>query len=318
MKTSKYYSRKSFLARIAAITGGVFVTSFFNNKLFRLFQRTSFARTAADEKLSVITTDRITNKNIEIMVGKAFDSFGGIKSFIKKGMNVVIKPNIAWNSTPEYAHNTNPYLVYTVARMCREAGAKVTVFDRTCNSARLSYVNSGIKDAVEKAGANIKFIDKRKFVDVPVPGGLNLKTLSVYKPILDADFVINMPVAKHHGSSQLTISMKNLMGVVGGNRGALHWNLHENIVDFTKTIKVDLIICDCLRILTAHGPNGGSLSDVKETKTILMSKNPVVIDAYATTLFGRSPSSIKYIKLAGRERMGEINTKRMNIERFSA
>jgi uncharacterized protein (DUF362 family) len=127
-----------------------------------------------------------------------------------------------------------------------------------------------------------------------------------------------MPIAKHHSSSDLTISMKNLMGVIGGNRGMLHYGLHENIVDFAKTVKVDLIICDALRILTSGGPNGGSPEDIKEPKTIIMGKDPVAVDSYAATLFGVKPSDIKYIALAYKEKMGEIDPQKMNIKRITA
>ncbi len=322
MKHQKLLSRKSFLFRAAGIAGGILLPSFLNkilNNSFYTSNNTGSVNAAApaDGKLVVVTGRDISKATIEKMTQKAIEQFGGMRSLIKKGMNVVIKPNIAWNAPPENAANTNPYLVETIARLCREAGAKVTIFDRTCSSARLSYKRSGIEDAAERAGADIQFIDDRKFVDVKVPNALNSSTLSVYKPILDADFVINMPIAKHHSTSELTISMKNLMGVIGGNRGMLHWNMHENIVDFTKAIKVDLVICDCLRILTNHGPNSGTPEDVKETRTIIIGKNPVTVDAYATTLFGKSPGNIRYLSLAYREKMGEINPGKMNIRKFT-
>jgi uncharacterized protein (DUF362 family) len=322
MKHQKFFSRKSFLLKLAGITGGVLLSSYIN-KIFNISSGHSSspvmlnAAPPADGRLVVVTGNDISKATIEKMTQKALDQFGGMKSMIKKGMNVVIKPNIAWNTPPENAATTNPYLVETVARLCREAGGNVTVFDRTCSSARLAYKRSGIEEAAERAGVNIEFVDERKFVDVKVQNALNSKILSVYKPILDADFVINMPIAKHHGSSDLTISMKNLMGVIGGNRGMLHWNLHENIVDFTKAVRVDLIICDCLRILTNHGPNSGTAADVKETRTIIIGRNPVSIDAYATTLFGKSPSDIGYISLAYREKMGEMNPAKMIIHKLS-
>ncbi len=316
MKHLKHLSRKSFLLKLAGITGGVFLTSFLN-KISDIFSNGTLHALQMEDKLVVVTAQDISKESIERMAQKALAQFGGINHFIKKGMNVVIKPNIAWNSPPENATNTNPYLVETVARLCKEAGAKVTIFDRSCNSARATYKRSGIEEAAKRAGVKIEFVDERKFVDVKVPNGLNSKTLPVYKPVLDADFVINMPIAKHHSTSELTISMKNLMGVMGGNRGSLHWNLHENIVDFVKTVKSDLVICDCIRILTNHGPNSGTPEDVKETKTIIIGRNPVTVDAYAATLFGRSPSDIKYLSLAHKENMGEINPAKLNVQKFN-
>jgi uncharacterized protein (DUF362 family) len=322
MKHQNHISRKSFLLKLAGITGGILLPSFLSKIFNNSFNGSNTTRllnaaSPADEKLVVITGTDISKATIEKMVQKALGQFGGIKGLIKNGMNVVIKPNIAWNAPPENAATTNPYLVETVARLCKEAGGKVTIFDRTCSSARLSYKRSGIEDAAERAGVKIEFVDERKFIDVKVPNALNSNTLSVYKPILDADFVINMPIAKHHSTSELTISMKNLMGVMGGNRGMLHWNINENIVDFTKAVKVDLIICDCLRILTNHGPNSGTPEDVKEIRTIIFGKNPVTVDAYTTTLFGKSPADIKYLTLAYKEKMGEINPAKMNLSRFT-
>ncbi|MBN2402337.1 MAG: DUF362 domain-containing protein [Spirochaetes bacterium] len=318
MKHKEHLSRKSFLIKAAVVAGGIFAPSFLNkffNNPLKKYRNPVLLNAAqpADGRLVVITGPDIKKQTIEKMAMKALDQFGGMKSLIRKGMNVVIKPNIAWNSPPENAANTNPDLVEIVARFCKEAGGRVTIFDRTCSSARLSYKRSGIEDAAKRAGVNIEFIDERKFINVKVPNALNSEILSIYKPILDADFVINMPIAKHHSSSRLTISMKNLLGVIGGNRGSLHWNLHENIVDFTKAIKCDLIICDCLRILTNHGPNSGTPEDVKETRTLIIGRNPVTVDAYASTFFVKSPSEIKYLALAYREKMGEINPGKMNI-----
>jgi len=306
----KLFQRRSFL-KITLKLLVCIVIYLIPQRLQKLFS--AYASSSEKSKIAVISSSNISSKSIERMVNKAFNEFGGVNRFIKKGMKVVIKPNIAWNSFPERAHNTNPHLVETVARLCTNAGADVTIFDRSCNNARLSYQASGIADAAKRAGVKLEYIDSRKFVKVDVPNGLRLKNLQVYKPLLDADFVINMPIAKHHGSSTLSLSMKNLMGVIGGNRGKYHIGLHQNIVDFTKTVRVDLVICDALRILTNNGPNGGTPDDVKEKRIIIMGTNPVTVDAYATTLFGISPSKIEYVSLASKNGMGEIRPDKMSI-----
>ncbi|MDY6967836.1 MAG: DUF362 domain-containing protein [Spirochaetota bacterium] len=306
----KIFPRRSFFKTILKLLG---YSTIYLIPQYLLKLVSAYPASSKKSKIAVISSSDISQKTIERMVDKAFNEFGGVNRFIKKGMKVVIKPNIAWNSSPEQAHNTNPYLVETVARLCKNAGAKVTIFDRTCNSARLSYKASGIADAAKRAGVDIEFIDSRKYKTVDVPNGIRLKKLQVYKQILDADFVINMPIAKHHSSSGLSLSMKNLMGVIGGNRGKYHLGLHQNIVDFNKTVKVDLIICDALRILTDHGPNGGTPEDVKEKRTIIMGTNPVTVDAYAVNLFGIPPSKIEYISLASKNGMGEIHPDKINI-----
>jgi uncharacterized protein (DUF362 family) len=132
-----------------------------------------------------------------------------MKKFISKGDIVVIKPNIGWDRLPEQAANTNPEVVATLVRMCLESGAKkVKVFDRPVNDPRRCYVQSGIHQAATAAGAEMNYVDERRFRETKI-NGLVLKTWPLYEDILSADKVINVPIAKHHSLSKLTMSMKN-------------------------------------------------------------------------------------------------------------
>jgi uncharacterized protein (DUF362 family) len=311
MSIEKLLPRRDFMVKMLGLASGFFAGGF-----SRTIFRTLGAQNRVDgSTIAVITSRSLSANAIMSMVESGFKQIGGIERFIKKGMKVVIKPNIGWNSTPEMAHNTNPDLVEAVARMCIRRGAAVTIFDRSVNSSRMTYRRSGILQAARNAGASIEYVDSGKYRDVRVPRGLYVDSLPVYTGILDADFVINMPIAKHHSSSRLTLSMKNLMGVIGGNRGYYHGDIHSSIVDFARTVKSDLVILDATRILTAHGPNGGTTADVKEPRTIVMGTNPVTVDAFAATLFNIQPSSLGFLKIAAREGMGEINIDKMKILR---
>ncbi len=284
----------------------------------KLFAYRNYNNYNADNKtVYVVRGADLRKRTIENMVKKGFAGIGGINRYIKRGMKVVIKPNIGFNSKPEMAHTTNPYLVEAVAKMCIEAGAKVKIFDRTVHTPQLCYRRSGILKAAKNAGAEIEYIDNRKFRTVTVRNPLSQRTLRVYKDIIEADFIINMPIAKDHSSSTLTMSMKNLMGVLGGRRGWFHLSLHKSIVDFNKAMPVNLVILDALRILTDHGPGSGTPDDVKETKTIVFGTNPVTVDAYTTGLFNIPPERIEYLKLAAREGMGEIRRNKMIIKTVS-
>ncbi|HNR88421.1 MAG TPA: DUF362 domain-containing protein [Spirochaetota bacterium] len=276
-------------------------------------KRPSNAAGAANTVIVVKGGD-LSKATIERMVRTGMAELGGIQRFVKKGMNVVIKPNIGWASKPERAHNTNPHLVEAVAAMCVKAGARVTIMDRPVHAVDRCYRLSGIQDAAKRCGAKMVAMDKRKFKEVPVKGGLSLSTVEVYEDILNADLVINIPIAKHHGSGTVTLAMKNLMGAIGGSRGKYHiGNLHENIVDFTKAIPTGLVIIDALRVLLDNGPSGGSAKDIAEPRTILFGTNPVTMDAYATRFLNRQPSSVEHIRLAGREGMGVIDPAKMRI-----
>jgi len=252
----------------------------------------------------------------EKAVRRAIELIGGMKKFVAKNDVVVVKPNIGWDRAPEYAATTNPEVVSVLVRMAFEAGAKkVKVFDRACDNVRRCYVNSGIEKAAKDAGAEVYSIQdgKKGYVTTKI-NGVSLKEWSVYGDVLECNCFINVPVAKHHGSTDLTLSMKNLMGVAGGDRGKFHTGgIDQWIADFALAVKTHLVVIDARRILLKNGPSGGNLEDVREPKTIIASADQVAADAYATTLFGKKPSDIKHIVLACRDRGGEIDVSKLRI-----
>ncbi len=253
----------------------------------------------------------------EKIVKAAVDAMGGIKTFISRGDVVVIKPNIAWDRTPEQAGTTNPEVVAAVVKLCFEAGArKVRVFDRPVNDPRRCYVQSGIASAAGALGANVDFVDERKFRDMDI-NGTALKSWPLYTELFEADKVINIPIAKHHGSAKLTMSLKNWMGVMGGQRRQIHQKLDESLVDLSTKIKPTLTILDAVRILTANGPQGGSLDDVKKLDTIIVGIDQVAIDSYGATLFGMKGSDLGYVRIGHERGLGKMDLSKMKIKKIN-
>jgi uncharacterized protein (DUF362 family) len=256
-------------------------------------------------------------KSASAITRAAVDALGGMRSFVSKGDIVVVKPNIAWDRTPEQAANTNPEVVAEVVKMCFEAGAKkVKVFDNTCNAARRCYKQSGIADAARAVGADVSFVDDRRFREVPIKGRA-LKSWPLYAPALEADTLINVPIAKHHGLAELTMAMKNWMGLMGGNRGRIHQNLGESLADLALVIKPDLTVLDAVRILTANGPQGGNLKDVKRLDTVIAGVDQVAVDSFGATLFGKKADDLGYLRAAKRAGLGRTDIKALNIKRIN-
>ena len=258
-----------------------------------------------------------TGTNYQALLKQVLTSLGGMNTFIRPGDRVVIKPNIGWDRSPAQAANTNPLVVTTLAEEVLAAGAsKVLVFDRTCNEERRCYKNSGIEDALKSLGnrkVRIEHIDDRKFVPVEIKRGKSLTKIKIYKDALEADKYINVPIAKHHGLSTLTLGLKNSMGVIGGRRGMMHFNLGQKLADLATVIQPTLTVIDATRMLMDNGPQGGDLRDVKTGNTILASTDPVAADAYATTLFDLKPDEIESTVAAYKLGLGEMDLKKMNI-----
>ncbi|MFH1081584.1 MAG: DUF362 domain-containing protein [Pseudomonadota bacterium] len=247
----------------------------------------------------------------------AIDALGGMKRFVSQGDVVVVKPNIGWDRTPEYAANTNPEVVATVVGLCLEAGAKrVKVFDHPVSDPRRTYKQSGIADAAAAAGAAVSFVDDRKFRDMQI-NGHSLKSWPLYTEVFEADKVINVPIAKTHGLSKLTLGMKNWMGVMGGSRGRIHQRVDESIVDLAMFIKPALTILDAVRILTDNGPQGGSLADVRQLDMVIAGTDAVTVDAFGATLFGMKPAELGCVRIGHQRRLGSMDLERMKIKRIT-
>ncbi len=252
------------------------------------------------------------------MFDRAMSEFGGMQRIVKKGQTVVVKPNIGWDTSPERAANTNPFLVKRIIEHCFSAGAKeVKVFDHTCNQWDKCYANSGISKAVKDAGGIIVSGDSEKYYQqVSVSGGKKMKDAKVHELILESDVFINVPVLKNHGGANLTIAMKNLMGIVWDRRFWHANDLHQCIADFATYRKPDLNIVDAYRVMKRNGPRGVSVEDVIEMKSQIIAKDIVAIDAAACKLFGLQPSAVNYIGMADAAGAGSMNLDKLKISRL--
>lgn len=254
----------------------------------------------------------------EVMFDKAIASLGGMKSFVPKGSKVLVKPNIGWDVEPEQAGNTNPKLVGRIVEQCLHAGAKeVFVFDHTCDHWVRAYKNSGIQQAVKEAGGKIVSGESDNYYqNVSIPDGIRLKETRVHELLLEADVTINVPVLKHHSSSRITVGMKNLMGVVW-DRWYWHRNdLHQCIADFTSYHKPTLTVVDAYRVMKRNGPRGVSKRDVVTMKSLILATDPVAADAAAAKFFGSEPEDIRYIELAAKMNIGQMDLRKLAINRI--
>ncbi|MDX2434351.1 MAG: DUF362 domain-containing protein [Desulfobacterales bacterium] len=272
----------------------------------------------AAEKPSPLVS-HATGKDYHKLVAQVLEPLGGISKFVNTGDNVVIKPNMAWDRNPAQAANTHPQVIKALVELSLDAGAKkIMVFDRTCNEERRCYVNSGIQEAMETVkDRRLKYFhpDSRKYVPVDIKRGKAVRQLSIYRDALEADTYINVPVAKHHSLSRLTLGLKNSMGVLGGDRGQMHHNLGQKLADLATVVRPKLTLIDATRILLRNGPQGGDIDDVRVMDTVIASADPVACDAYATTLFDLQPEDISSTVAAYNMGLGEMDLTRMKIIR---
>ncbi len=308
---SDMITRRNFIKGMAATGAGIYGLQLVNGTI---------AQPPSGVELAVAQGDIARGADdaelIKRVTREAVAAIGGMSKFVGKKSVVMVKPNIGWSGSPQQAANTNPYVVEAVVEMCREAGAKkVKVLDHTINPARITYERSGIKAAVKRAKGSIEMIDERelrKFKSKAIPEGEAIKSWPIYEDALDVDVLINVPIAKHHSLTKLSLGMKNLMGLID-DRELLHRQIDQGLADLSTVIKPHLIIMDAYRILTANGPNPGRPRDVKIAGQVIAGTDPVAVDSYTTTLFGLKGEDVAYIKAAYDMGLGEIDMDEVRV-----
>jgi len=255
----------------------------------------------------------------EELVRRALAALGGMERFVRPGDDVIVKPNIcvAYH-TYEYAATTNPWVVGALVKLCLEAGARrVRVMDFPFGGApEEAYVRSGIQEQVVAAGGEMEIMPRFKFVATEIPQGLDLRRCYIYDEVLNADVLIDVPIAKHHSLARLTLGMKNLMGVIR-DRPMMHRNLGQRLADLTSRVRPALTVVDAVRMLMAHGPTGGNLDDVKKMDTVIASPDIVAADSYAATLFGLQPNDLAYVRAATAMGLGRSDLENLKIEEIA-
>lgn len=235
----------------------------------------------------------------------AVERLGGMERFVGSSDIVVVKPNIGWDRTAEQGATTHPLVVAELVRMCREAGCqRVIVSDCPVRRSRVAFERSGISRAAQEAGAEVLAPEDSRYVRVEISKRLGV--WDVLEPFVIATKIINVPVAKHHRLTGVTVGLKNWIGITGKLRITFHNDLDRSIAELAALMRPTLTVVDASRVLMQHGPEGGSLADVKPVRTLAAGVDPVALDAWACSLFGPAPPP-RSLHLAAEMGLGQLD-----------
>ena len=222
-----------------------------------------------------------------------------------KGKTVLLKPNFV-EPDPRGVINTHPGVVGAARECFLRLGAKTVLVGEGPANERDT---EGILEAMglrKWAGAPSPY-----FVDLNVDEvekvatrtrASKLKELYLPKTLLRADFVVSMPKMKTHHWAGVTLSLKNMFGVIPGNcygwpKNALHWaGLEGSILDINSTVRPDFAIVDGIVGMEGNGPIQGT---PKECGVLVMGDDPVAVDGTCARIMGLAPERIAYLAKAG-------------------
>jgi uncharacterized protein (DUF362 family) len=256
---------------------------------------------------------------------KALEALGGASRFVKKGYQVVLKPNMSFARTPEFGATTHPLVVATVAEACVQAGAnKVLILDHTLHRPELCLERTGIREACRNLpGVHVLAIQERKFFkEIKIPQGKALDRVEVIREALESDLLINLPVAKSHSATGVSLGIKGLMGLIW-DRESFHTrvNINQAMVDLATVLKPQLTILDATRALVTGGPGGPG--KVKKLNLIIAGTDPVAVDSYGVTLapwYGQNfkGRQVEHLLIAHQRGLGAIDTDQLKIHKGAA
>jgi uncharacterized protein (DUF362 family) len=272
---------------------------------------------AADSPAGYPDLVALKGGGLRSMFDRGMKELGSMGRFVKKGQKVVIKPNMSWDVT-DGAANTSPELVAAIVKHCMDAGASgVIVVDHSIEYWENSRRSSGIADAVKSSGAVFAPAEDGGYYQKIAVGGARLQETMIHETLLECDVLISAPVLKHHGGAGVSISAKGLMGCIWDRREYHSKGLQSCIADFLRVRKPDLNVIDADRVITRHGPRGGSPSDVAEMRSLLISPDIVAADTAGSMMLGRKQGEIEHIRLASQAGFGEMDLSRIRIERIA-
>jgi uncharacterized protein (DUF362 family) len=252
-------------------------------------------------------------------VGRAIEALGGMEVFIKKGDRVLLKVNAAFASPPVLSATTNPELVAEVAGLCFKAGAaSVVVSDNPINDPTSCFALSGIADAARSAGAKVVLPTGGAFRATTVPGTTLLKDWPIlWEPLQGITKLIGLAPVKNHHRSGASMAMKNWYGLLGGRRNIFHQDINTIIKDLALMVRPTLVILDGTTTMMTNGPTGGSIADLKQTNTMIVSTDQVAADACGATLLGMSSADLPFINRAAAAGIGTADFESLRPVRLS-
>jgi uncharacterized protein (DUF362 family) len=254
----------------------------------------------------------------KLMVERGLKALGGMEAFIAKGDRVLLKVNAAFATPASLGATTHPEVVAAVAALCFKAGAaQVLVTDNPINNPDSCFEITGLAAAAREHGARIIAPRANLFAPVSLPGGRLLKNW----PVMTGAFtgvtkvLVLSPVKDHHRAGA-SMTLKNFYGFLGGRRNVFHQDINGIISELAQLLKPTLCVLDGTVSMMTNGPTGGSLSDLKETRTLVVSTDPVAADAVGVELLGRSLADIPYLRMAEKAGAGLADYRRLKPVRL--
>jgi uncharacterized protein (DUF362 family)/ferredoxin len=254
--------------------------------------------TEVDMNRSTVALVRCPTYDPDLVFGalrRGVELLGGLDRFARPGERILIKPNILASESPERAVTTHPSVLDGCTRLLREAGAEVFFGDSpgTDNPAHAAQ-RSGLLQAGARSGA--EFAEFSTGTRMDNLGGNLVSSFPVARAVHECDGIINLPKMKTHQLTRITGAVKNLFGCIPGKRKALYHFQFQDVMRFSSLLvelnlrlRPRLHVMDGIVAMEGNGPRSG---DPRPMQVLIMSDDPVAVDATFCRLVAMDPEFV--------------------------
>jgi len=298
--------RRTFLAGSLGLTAGAATTALLDRPKYHVTRKQPCS-------LVAILRAESYSQDLERILRSGLDLF----HLNVRGKTVLLKPNLV-DYIPGNHINTHPLLVSTAVECFRRLGAKNVLVGEGPGHQRdteLVLLESGFSEELRQLKVLFVDLNRDEMVRTPLLASYTgMKRLWLPRTVLDADFVVSMPKVKTHHWSGVTLSMKNMFGVVPGAKygwpkNILHWKgIQESILDLCATVPVHFVIADAIVAMEGNGPLNGH---PRPLNRIVLADDPVAADATCARLMGLDPARITHIQV-GAQFLGNDSIERID------
>jgi uncharacterized protein (DUF362 family) len=297
--------RRTFVAGSVGLAAGGAMTALLLEPKYKVDRRRERSRVA------ILHADSYSQSLQEIL-RRGLDLFG----LDVRGKSVLLKPNLVDYIAGNHI-NTHPLLVAAAAECFRRLGASSAIVGEGPGhqrDTRLVLFESGFEEQLREQKLPFVDLNRDELFKIPLLAtytGMN--HLWLPRTVLEADFVVSMPKVKAHHWSGVTLSMKNMFGVIPGARygwpkNILHWKgIQESILDVCATVPVHFVIADAIMAMEGNGPLNGT---PRPLNRIVLADDPVAADATCARLMGLDPEKVTHIRV-GAQFLGNSSVERI-------
>jgi uncharacterized protein (DUF362 family) len=256
------------------------------------------------QKVAEVKVALVKGDEPKTMVNRALELIGA-EGLVCKDEKVLVKPNCVFPKDPSSGVTTDSNVVEAIIEFLLKRDVRnITIGEGGSRDIERTFTLTGIREVADRHGIRLVNFNTDEGIEIEIPSAKALTKVRISKTVLDSTCIVNVPSLKIHHMAQVTLSMKNLMGVIVGDRAAImHRRIDDKLVDLASFVKTKLNVID--------GIVGSEMDELRghpvRAGIVIAGTDMVATDSVGSAVMGVDPRSVKHLRLAEKRGLGCAN-----------